>query len=215
VRVAVADDALVTREGIARLLKEAGVEIVGLARDADELLRHVKTTQPDVAIVDIRMPPTRTDEGILAARTIRSEHPATSVLVLSSYVEPEYAARLLEDGGGGVGYLLKDRVSDIAVLVVGLRRVAKGEIVIDPAIVSRLLAHRYRHDPVASLTPRERDILELVAQGYSNRGIARKLVITNRTVETHVRQVLAKLDIADAPDVNRRVLAVLAFLQSR
>jgi DNA-binding NarL/FixJ family response regulator len=208
-RVAIADDALVTREGIARLLAEAGHQVVGLARDAPELLRLVARTRPDVAIADIRMPPAHTDEGIHAARTIRAQYPQTSVLVLSSYIEPEYAARLLEDEGGGVGYLLKDRVADIAVLVDALERIAGGDTVIDSAIVKRLLAR----DPLATLTAREREILVLVAEGYSNAGIARKLVITDRTVETHVRQVLAKLDIADAPDVNRRVLAVLAYLE--
>lgn len=212
-RVVIADDALVTREGIARLLAEAGVEVVGLASDAGGLLRHVAATQPNVAIVDIRMPPTHTDEGLVAARAIRSEHPGTGVLVLSSYVEPEYAARMLEDGVGGVGYLIKERVSEIAVLVDALRRVADGETVVDSAIVARLLRHRDRPDALAALTPREREILELVAEGYSNRGIADRLVIADRTVETHVRQVLAKLDIADVPDINRRVVAVLAFLR--
>jgi serine/threonine-protein kinase len=207
-RVAIADDALVTREGIARLLTEAGHQVVGLARDAPELLRLVARTQPDVAIADIRMPPTHTDEGIHAAHTIRAQHPQTSVLVLSSYIEPEYAARLLKDESGGVGYLLKDHVADIAVLVDALERIASGDTVIDTAIVKRLLAR----DPLATLTAREREILALVAEGYSNAGIARQLVITDRTVETHVRQVLAKLDIADAPDVNRRVLAVLTYL---
>jgi DNA-binding NarL/FixJ family response regulator len=207
-RVAIADDALVTREGIARLLAEAGHEVVGLARDAPELLQIVANRQPQVAIVDIRMPPGHTDEGIHAARAIRARHPHTGVLVLSSYIEPDYAARLLQDSAGGIGYLLKDHVANIAVLVDALERISGGDTVIDSAIVKRLLAR----DPLATLTPRERQILALVAEGYSNAGIARKLVITDRTVETHVRQVLAKLDIADAPDVNRRVLAVLAYL---
>jgi DNA-binding NarL/FixJ family response regulator len=208
-RVAIADDALVTREGIARLLAEAGHQVVGLARDAPESLRLVARTQPDVAIVDIRMPPAHTDEGIHAAREIRARHPHTTVLVLSSYAEPDYAARLLEDDPGGVGYLLKDRVADVAVLVDALERIAAGDTAIDGAIVKRLLAR----DPLATLTARQREILALVAEGYSNAGIARKLVVTDRTVETHVRQVLAKLDIAEVPGVNRRVLAVLAYLE--
>jgi DNA-binding NarL/FixJ family response regulator len=208
-RVAIADDALVTREGIARLLAEAGHQVVGLARDAPESLRLVARTQPDVAIVDIRMPPAHTDEGIHAAREIRARHPHTTVLVLSSYAEPDYAARLLEDDRGGVGYLLKDRVADVAVLVDALERIAAGDTAIDGAIVKRLLAR----DPLATLTARQREILALVAEGYSNAGIARKLVVTDRTVETHVRQVLAKLDIAEVPGVNRRVLAVLAYLE--
>jgi DNA-binding NarL/FixJ family response regulator len=208
-RVAIADDALVTREGIARLLAEARHQVVGLARDAPESLRLVARTQPDVAIVDIRMPPAHTDEGIHAAREIRARHPHTTVLVLSSYAEPDYAARLLEDDRGGVGYLLKDRVADVAVLVDALERIAAGDTAIDGAIVKRLLAR----DPLATLTARQREILALVAEGYSNAGIARKLVVTDRTVETHVRQVLAKLDIAEVPGVNRRVLAVLAYLE--
>jgi serine/threonine-protein kinase len=213
VRVVVADDALVTREGIARLLTEAGVEVVALARDGSELVHHVRTHAPDVAIVDIRMPPTHTDEGLIAAATVRERHPQTSVLVLSSYIEVAYAERLLA-GGDGVGYLLKDRIADIAVLVDALHRVAARETVVDAAIVSRLIADRRRRDPLHELTAREHEILDLVAQGYSNRGIADRLVIAERTVETHVRQVLAKLGILDAPDVNRRVLAVLAFLQA-
>ena len=160
------------------------------------------------------MPPTDTDDGLLAARAIRAQHPYTSVLVLSSYVEAEYATRLLEDGAAGVGYLLKDRVSEIAVLNHALHRVVDGETVVDPAIVSRLFAQRRSGSALAALTPREREILALVAAGYSNRGIARKLVIADRTVETHVRQVMSKLDITDVPDVNRRVLAVLTFLRA-
>ncbi len=213
-RVTIADDALVTREGIARLLNEAGIAVTGLAKDASELMHHVRTEQPDVAIVDIRMPPTHTDEGLTAAKAIREQHPETAVLVLSSYIEPTYAERLLTEGGNGVGYLLKDRIADIAVLVDALQRVTRGETVVDPAIVSRLIADRRRRDPLTDLTPREREILDLVAQGYSNHGIAAKLVIADRTVETHVRQVLAKLNLPDAPDLNRRVLAVLAFLQA-
>jgi serine/threonine-protein kinase len=211
-RVVIADDALVTREGIARLLAEAGVEVAGLARDAAELLQRVRTVHPEVALVDIRMPPTHTVEGLEAARTIRTELPATSVLVLSSYVEPEYAARLLEDGGSGVGYLLKDRIANVAVLIDALERVSRGETVVDPAIVTQLIQQRRTHSPLDALSPREREILELLARGYSNHGIARALVIADRTVETHVRQVLAKLGLADTPDMNRRVLAVLAYL---
>ena len=160
------------------------------------------------------MPPTHTDEGLLAANAIRAQHPQTRVLVLSSYVEVEYAERLLVDGDEGVGYLLKDRVGDIAVLVDALHRVSIGETVVDPTIISRLIADRRRRDPLRDLTTREREILDLLAQGYSNSGIAGRLVIAERTVETHVRQVLAKLNIPDTPSLNRRVLAVLAFLQA-
>jgi DNA-binding NarL/FixJ family response regulator len=216
-RVAIADDALVTREGIARLLAEAGHQVVGLARDAPESLRLVARTQPDVAIVDIRMPPAHTDEGIHAAREIRARHPHTTVLVLSSYAEPDYAARLLEDDRGGVGYLLKDRVADVAVLVDALERIAAGDTAIDGAIVKRLLAR----DPLATLTARQRGECHRTPARDPRTGSGGILQRRHRAqarryrphVETHVRQVLAKLDIAEVPGVNRRVLAVLAYLE--
>jgi DNA-binding NarL/FixJ family response regulator len=213
-RVVVADDALVTREGIARLLSEAGVEVAGVAGDADELLRKVLSTHPDVALVDIRMPPTNTDEGLRAAQSIRERHPGTAVLVLSSYLESEFATRLLEERPAGAGYLLKDRIRHITVLIDALERVARRETVVDPAIVARLMERQRSDDPLNELTPREREILGLIAEGYSNAGIARHLVVTERTVESHVRQVLLKLGIRDDRDVNRRVLAVLAWLSS-
>ena len=213
-RVVIADDALVTREGIARLLGEAGIEIVGLADDADELLRKVLSTRPDVALVDIRMPPTHTDEGLRAAQRIRERHPGTAVLVLSSYLESEFATRLLEERPAGAGYLLKDRVRHVAVLTDALERVARRETVVDPAIVARLMERRRLDDPLDELTPREREILGMIAEGYSNAGIASRLVVTERTVESHVRQVLSKLGIRDDQDINRRVLAVLAWLRS-
>jgi DNA-binding NarL/FixJ family response regulator len=213
-RVVIADDALVTREGIARLLADAGVEIAALAVDADDLLHAVATNRPDAAIVDIRMPPTHSDEGLRAAKRIRTEYPATAVLVLSSYLEAEFAAALLEQGAGHAGYLLKERVRHVAVLVDALRRITEGETVVDSAIVARLMSRRRRADPLAELTAREREILGLIAEGYSNGGIARRLVVTDRTVESHVRQVLAKLGIADDHDLNRRVLAVLAWLRA-
>ena len=174
----------------------------------------VRDTTPDVAIVDIRMPPTHTDEGLVAAGRIRHEHPATAVLVLSQYVEPSYALRLLEDHPEGVGYLLKDRVFDAAVLVDALRRLSDGETVVDPTIVAQLLGKRRKHDPLSDLTPREREVLGLVAEGLSNAAIADRLVVAERTVEAHIKAVLGKLDIEERPGTHRRVLAVLAFLRS-
>ena len=212
-RVVVADDVLLTREGIVRLLGEAGVEVVGQAEDATGLLRDVRLKQPDVAIVDIRMPPTHTDEGLVAAESIRSEHPGVGVLVLSQYVEPAYAMRLLEEHPERVGYLLKDRVFDVAVLVDALRRLMDGETVIDPTIVSRLLGRARRSDPLGELTRREREVLGLVAEGLSNRALAERLVITERTVEAHVKQIFMKLGLDSSPDSHRRVLAVLAYLR--
>jgi DNA-binding NarL/FixJ family response regulator len=211
----VADDAMVTREGIARLLAEAGVEIAGQAEDQPSLLRQVRLTRPDAAIVDIRMPPTRTDEGIAAAREIRAEHAGTVVLVLSSYIEPRYALQLLAEHPEGVGYLLKDRVSDAAILVDALRRLLDGECVVDPTIVSRLLGRRRREDPLEQLTAREREVLGLIAEGLSNQGIAARLVVTERTVEAHVTQIFRKLGIGADAGTHRRVLAVLAFLRGQ
>ena len=213
-RVVVADDVMLTREGIARLLEEAGIDVVAQAEDADKLLREVRLKRPDAAIVDIRMPPTHTDEGLVAAQRIRAEHPATGVLVLSQYVEPSYAMRLLEEHPERVGYLLKQRVFDVAILVDALRRIEDGETVVDPTIVSRLVGRRRREDPLAELTAREREVLGLVAEGLSNGAIANRLVVTERTVEAHVKQVLMKLGLTVDPDSHRRVLAVLAFLRS-
>ena len=213
-RVVVADDDKHTREGIAHLLVEAGIEVVAQAEDADGLLREVRLKQPDAAIVDIRMPPTHTDEGLVATQRIRAEHPAIGVLVLSQYVEPSYALRLLEDHPERVGYLLKQRVFDVAVLVDALRRIGDGETVVDPTIVSRLVGRQRRHDPLAELTPREREVLGLVAEGLSNGAIASRLFVTDRTVEAHVKQVFLKLGLSVDPQSHRRVLAVLAYLRS-
>jgi len=213
-RVVVADDTMLTREGIVRLLRDADVDVVAQAENADELLRHVELAQPDAAVVDIRMPPTHTDEGLVAAQRIRSEHPETGVLVLSQYVEPSYAFRLLEEHPEGVGYLLKERVFDVAVLVDALRRITDGETVIDPTIVSRLVGRRRRADPLAELTEREREVLSLVAEGLSNKAIAGRLFVTERTVEAHVKQIFLKLRLDANPESNRRVLAVLAHLRA-
>ena len=213
-RVVVADDAMVTREGIVRLLEEADVEVVGQAENAEALLRDVALERPDAAIVDIRMPPTHTDEGLVAAQRIRREYPETGVLVLSQYVEPSYAMRLLEDHTEGVGYLLKERVFDVAILVDALRRLGDGETVIDPTIVSQLVGRRRREDPLAELTEREREVLSLVAEGLSNKAIAARLFITERTVEAHVKQIFLKLSLSANPESHRRVLAVLAYLRT-
>jgi len=213
-RVVVADDAMLTREGIAHLLDDAGIEVVGQAGDADELLRHVRLHIPDVAVVDIRMPPSHTDEGLVAAQTIRKEHPEVGVLVLSQYVEPSYAMRLIEDQPERVGYLLKERVFDVATIVDALRRLVDGETVIDPTIVSRLMGRRRQPDPLSSLTEREREVLGLIAEGMSNRAIADRVFIAERTVEAHVTRIFAKLGLHESPDLDRRVLAVLAFLRT-
>ena len=212
-RVVVADDVMLTREGIVRLLRDAGIDVVAEAEDAEALLREVRKELPDVAVVDIKMPPTHTDEGLVAAQAIRADHPETGVLVLSQYVEPSYAMRLIQDHPERVGYLLKERVFDIATVVDALRRIVDGETVIDPTIVARLLSRRRRADPLAGLTDREREVLGLVAEGMSNRAIAARLFVTERTVEAHVTQILLKLGLAESPDQHRRVLAVLTFLR--
>jgi DNA-binding NarL/FixJ family response regulator len=206
---------MLTREGIVRLLEEAGVDVVAQAEDAATLIRHVRVERPDVAIVDIRMPPTHSDEGIVAAQQIRAEHPDTGVLVLSQYVEPSYALRLLEEHPERIGYLLKERVFDIAVLVDALRRITDGETVVDPTIVARLVGRRRREDPLAELTEREREVLSLLAEGLSNRAIAARLFITERTVEAHVKQIFLKLHLDPKADSHRRVLALLAYLRAR
>jgi DNA-binding NarL/FixJ family response regulator len=213
-RVVVADDVMLVRSGLARLLTEAGVEVVGEAADADEALRLVALEQPDVAVLDIRMPPTHTDEGLVAARRIREQHPGTAVVLLSQYLEPRYAQRLLADQPEGLGYLLKERVSDIAVLVDALRRVSEGECVLDPTIIKRIMARPPSSSPVQRLTEREREVLALMAEGRSNAGIAAQLFLSERTVEAVTAQVFRKLDLDPSPEVNRRVLAVLTLLRS-
>jgi DNA-binding NarL/FixJ family response regulator len=204
---------MLTREGIVRLLEDAGVDVVAQAADAESLLREVRLKRPDAAIVDIRMPPTHSDEGLVAAQRIRTDHPEVGVLVLSQYVEPSYAMRLLEEYPEGIGYLLKQRVFDVAVLIDALRRIDDGETVVDPTIVARLLGRRRRADPLAELTAREREVLGLVAEGLSNRAIAGQLFVTERTVEAHVKQVFLKLALDLNPESHRRVLAVLAYLR--
>ena len=211
--VVVADDVMLVRSGLARLLTDEGVDVVGEAADAASLLALVARTLPDVAIVDIRMPPTHTDEGLVAAREIRERFPQTAVVLLSQYLEPRYAERLLADQPGGLGYLLKERVSDIAVLIDALRRVTEGECVIDPTIVSKLMRRRRADSPLERLTAREREVLALMAEGRSNAGIAHQLDISERTVEAACAQVFQKLDLEQDRDANRRVLAVLTLLR--
>lgn len=213
-RVVIAEDVMLTRGGIVHVLEEAGIEVVGEADDAEGLLTKVSDTQPDAAIVDIRMPPTHTDEGLVAAQQIKAEHPGMGVLVLSQYVEPSYALRLIEERPERVGYLLKERVFDAAILVDALRRLSDGETVIDPTIVSRLLGRRRRHDPLAELTEREREVLSLVAEGLSNRAIAARLFITERTVEAHITHIFLRLGLRESEGQHRRVLAVLTFLRA-
>jgi DNA-binding NarL/FixJ family response regulator len=205
---------MLTREGISRLLRDAGIEVVAEAGDAEVLLREVRLVHPDVALVDIRMPPTHTDEGLVAAQTIRAEYPQVGVLVLSQYVEPSYAMRLIQENPERVGYLLKERVFDIATVVDALRRIVDGETVIDPTIISRLVGRRRRQDPLADLSEREREVLGLIAEGMSNRAIAARLFVTERTVEAHVTQIFQKLHLPESRDRHRRVLAVLAFLRT-
>ena len=213
-RVVVADDVMIVRAGLIRLLIDAGVTVVGEAADADELLRLVALEKPDVAVVDIRMPPTHKDEGLVAARLIRERYPRTGVLLLSQYLAPRYAERLLEDQPGGLGYLLKERVSDLAILIDALERVNSGQCVVDPAIVARLLDRERHGSPVGTLSPRERETLSLMAQGRSNAAIAHQLGIGERTVESVCAQLFRKLDLQPDPDVNRRVLAVLTMLRT-
>jgi DNA-binding NarL/FixJ family response regulator/class 3 adenylate cyclase len=213
-RVVLAEDSVLLREGIARLLEDAGFEIVGQAGTADELLLKVRSYSPDVAIVDIRMPPTQTDEGLRAARQIREQYPHTGVLVLSQYLETAYALELLSESAEGVGYLLKDRVADIDAFVAAVRRVGEGGSALDPAVVSQLVGRQRRDDPVADLTPREREVLELMAEGRSNQAIADALVVTERAVEKHVTSIFGKLRLPASPDDHRRVLAVLTYLRS-
>jgi len=212
-QVVIADDAPLIREGVARLLAENGVDVVDQVGDADAALKSVRELRPDVALVDIRMPPTHTDEGLRAAREIRSRYPGTAVLVLSQYLEPDYALQLVEEKPEGVGYLMKERVGRVEQLLDALQRVAAGECVVDRAVVDDLLARRRRIDPIEELTSREREILALMAEGRSNQGICRTLWLSPKTVETHIRGAFAKLGIEAAPEDNRRVLAVLAYLR--
>jgi DNA-binding NarL/FixJ family response regulator len=214
VRVVVAEDVMLTREGIVRVLRDAGFQVVGEAEDLNGLLRSVALERPEAVVVDIRMPPTHTDEGLVAAQRIRTEHPDIAVLLLSQYVEPSYAMRLIQDHPERVGYLLKERIFDAAILVDALRRITEGECVIDPTIVSRLVGRQRRKDPLSGLTDREREVLGLVAEGLSNLAIANRLFVTERTIEAHTKQVFEKLGLEADPGSNRRVLAVLAFLRS-
>jgi DNA-binding NarL/FixJ family response regulator len=214
VRVAIAEDNALLREGLARLLKDEGFEVVGASADADDLLTQVRSHNPDVAVVDIRLPPTHTDEGLRAALEIRAQHPGVAVLVLSQYVEIGLAMRLLSDSADGVGYLLKDRVSDVDDFVESLRRVAGGGSAVDPTIVSALVSRQRDDDPLESLTPREREVLELMAAGSSNPGIADALVITLRAAEKYVSSIFGKLGLPSTGSESRRVLAVLTFLKS-
>ena len=213
-RVAIAEDGVLLREGLSRLLTDAGFDVVAQCGDADELLRKVRSYPLDVAIVDIRLPPTHSDEGLRAALEIRAHHPTVGVLVLSQYVELGLAMKLLADSAEGVGYLLKDRISDVTDFLAAVRRVAQGGSALDPIIVSTLLSRRREDDPLTSLTPRERDVLVLMAEGGSNQGIAEKLVITTRAVEKYVSTIFGKLGIPSTGTESRRVLAVLAFLRA-
>ena len=214
-RVVVADDSVLLREGVAQLLAQAGFEVVGQAGDAAELLEQVQRHAPDVALVDIRMPPTHTDEGLQAARAIRERHPQVGVLVLSQYVRPSYAFELLGESAAGVGYLLKDRVSDVAELADAVRRVGAGGSVLDPVVVSQLVGRRREGgDALEDLSDREREVLRLMAEGRTNQAIADRLFITERTVEKHVKSILAKLRLPTSPDDHRRILAVLAYLRA-
>jgi DNA-binding NarL/FixJ family response regulator len=214
-RVVVADDSVLLREGLTRLLIEAGIDVAGQAGDADELMVAVEAERPDVAIIDIRMPPTHTDEGLRAARELRVRYPTMGVLVLSQHVRPSYAVELLQDGAERVGYLLKDRVSDVGQLTESLRRVAEGGSVLDPSVVAQLVGRPRRgHDPLEELTDREREVLALMAEGRSNKAVAERLFITEHTVEKHVQNIFSKLEIPATTDDHRRVLAVLTFLNS-
>ena len=212
-RVVLAEDNVLLREGVAGLLERAGFQVAGQAGDADGLLDLVRAQRPDLAVVDIRMPPGHSTEGLAAALTIRQEFPQTGIMVLSAFVHAEHAVELLSSGQG-IGYLLKDRVEDVTEFVRSLRRVAGGGMVIDPALVQDLVRTRQDHDPLAALSTREREVLALMAEGRSNAGIARQIWVAESTVEKHVHSILGKLDLPDSTDDHRRVLAVLAYLSS-
>ena len=213
-RVVVAEDGVLLREGLTRLLGEAGFEVVGQCTTAEELLLKVRSYAPNVAIVDIRLPPTHQDEGFRAAREIRARYPAVGVLVLSQYLELGLAEELLADSAEGLGYLLKDRVSNVKEFAGAVRRVGEGGSALDPTIVSQLLGRRRGQDPLAELSPREREVLELMAEGRSNQGIAERLVITERAVQKHATNIFRKLGLTESSDDHRRVLAVLTFLNA-
>jgi len=214
VRVVVADDSVLLREGVVRVLEDDGFEVVGQAGDAEDLLRKVGAHSPDVAVVDIRMPPGNSDDGIQAAKKIRAEHPETGVLVLSQYLEESYALDLVADSAEGVGYLLKDRVAEIDRFTESVRRVGNGGSALDPEVVSHLLGRRRREDPLEVLTAREREVLALMAEGRSNIAIAETLVVTERAVEKHVTSIFSKLDLAPTAEDHRRVLAVLTYVKA-
>jgi len=214
VRVVIAEDSVLLREGIARLLEESGFEVAGQAGDAEDLLRMVGEHKPDVAIIDVRMPPTHTDEGLRAAQRIRAEHPDTAVLVLSQYAEESYALELLSECTESTGYLLKDRVADVSTFTDAVRRVANGGSALDPEIVGLMLGRRRHEHPLAVLTPREREVLGLMAEGRSNSAMAEALGVSERAIEKHVTAIFSKLDLPRAVEDHRRVLAVLAFLRS-
>jgi DNA-binding NarL/FixJ family response regulator len=213
-RVVIADDAVLFREGLARVLQAAGIQVAAQVGDAEQLLARVRADPPDAVVVDIRMPPTHTREGLDAAQRIRAEHPRVGVLVLSQYAEPHHAIQLLEDGASGVGYLLKDRVADVGEVVDAVRRVADGGSVIDPEVVTQLVSRRRTRDPIQELSERERQVLALMAEGRSNQAIGERLFLSPKTVEAHVHSIFTRLDLHAAPDDHRRVLAVLAFLRA-
>ncbi len=212
-RVVIADDSMLLREGLAKLLADSGVEVAGTASTAGELLTLIDRTGPDIAIVDIRMPPTHTDEGIVAAQAIARTHPGVGVLLLSQYLDSAYAARLLAEVPERAGYLLKDRVSDIAVLIDALHRITEGECVVDPTIVSQLVQRPRRRGPLDELTAREREVLSLIAEGRSNHAISQSLYLSAKTVESHVRLIFQKLGLPPSDNEHRRVMAVLTFLR--
>jgi DNA-binding NarL/FixJ family response regulator len=214
VRVVLADDSVLLREGLARLLEDSGFEVAGQSGDGEDLMRKVGAHKPDVAVIDVRMPPTHTDEGLRAAHRIRAEHPEVGVLVLSQYVEEAYALDLLSESTEGTGYLLKDRVADVDTFTDAVRRVANGGSALDPEVVAMLLGRRRREDPLEAITPREREALGLMAEGRSNAAIAESMVVTERAVEKHVTSIFGKLGLAPAAEDHRRVLAVLTYLRS-
>jgi DNA-binding NarL/FixJ family response regulator len=213
-RVMIADDAVLFREGLARVLEAADIDVAAQVGDAEQLLAQVRADPPAAVVVDIRMPPTHTREGLEAATRIRADHPQVGVLVLSQYVEPHHAVQLLQDGAGGVGYLLKDRVADVNEVVDAVRRVATGGSVIDPEVVAQLVGRRRTRDPVQELSERERQVLALMAEGRSNQAIGERLFLSPKTVEAHVHSIFTRLGLHATPDDHRRVLAVLAFLRA-